>query len=606
MITPGGSSIGPGGAMKSFGKTEEGKAFDPHVTRRLFKLLGPYKKKMFFATLLMFVTTGMNLLWPNLMRIAIDFNIANGDYVGLARTALLLLGAFIVLFAAMRTQRYLLSYVGQHMLSSLRARLFRHLQRLHLGYHDVTSTGRTVSRVVNDVQVINELLSQGLVRVIGDLLLLGGVIVIMMTMSPRLALYSFMVIPLMVLASYLFSRKARSAYRETRQTVASVVGGLAEDISGMREIQAFTQERNQRARFEDVNVSNRESHIRALSLSFIFIPAVEFLGILSVAIVLFFGGRLVISGALTIGILVAFISYVTRFFQPIRELSQLYSTLQRAMAAGEQVFKLLDTEPQIRDEPDAIDLHAPAGRIEFADVSLSYRPDFQVLHGVNFSVEPGNMVALVGPTGAGKSSIINLIARFYEVSGGAVRIDDYDVRSVTQQSLRRHMAIVAQEPVLFPLTIKDNIRFGRPDATEEEVRAAAVKANADAFIRSMPNGYDTLVQEGAVNLSVGQRQLIAIARAILVDPRILLMDEATSNVDTVTESLIQSALDRLFMERTSVVVAHRLSTVRHAACIYVIDNGRIVESGRHEELVSRGGLYADLTEKQFVSLDGRG
>jgi ABC-type multidrug transport system fused ATPase/permease subunit len=457
-----------------------------------------------------------------------------------------------------------------------------------------------LSRVFSDVGVINDLLSQGLISIIGDLLTLVGIVVVMVSMSPRLALLSFSVIPLMVLATSIYARHAKKAYRRMRATVAEVVGDLAEDLVGMRVIQAFAQEDTTQERFAEVNRANRDAHIRATSLSFAFMPVVRFLSMLATAVVLWFGGRAVADGALTLGIAIAFLSYVTRFFQPIQELSQLYTTMQSAMAGGERVLQLLDTEPGVPDRPDAPAMPLIEGRVDLQDVSFAYRGDELVLRDVTLEIAPGQTVALVGPTGAGKTSISNLIARFYDVTEGAVLIDGIDVRDVAQRSLRRQMGIVPQDPFLFSGTIADNIRFGDPGAPDEDVEAAARLTNAHEFIMRTPDGYQTQIQEGGVNFSVGQRQLLCIARAVLADPRILILDEATSSVDTMTEALIQDALNRLLAGRTAVVIAHRLSTIRGADIICVIDDGRIVEQGAHEELLARGGLYRELYERQFV------
>jgi ABC-type multidrug transport system fused ATPase/permease subunit len=383
--------------------------------------------------------------------------------------------------------------------------------------------------------------------------------------------------------------------------VAKVVGGLAEDIAGVRVIQAFGQEETTQENFSAVNETNRRANIDAMSLSFIFLPAIEFLGILATAIVLWFGGRSVSSGGVTVGVLVAFLSYVTRFFQPVQELSRMFTTLQSAMAGGEQVVKLLDTVPDVLDQPKGVELTEIAGRIKFEHVSFRYRPELpEVLHDVCLDILPGQTVALVGPTGAGKTSIGNLIARFYDVTEGAVLIDDIDVRTVKQRQLHHQIGLVPQDSFLFSGTIADNIRFGYPDATDDEVEHAAKLANAHEFIIAKPEGYETRVQEGASNLSVGQRQLICIARAILTDPRILILDEATSNVDSMTESLIQDALRKLLHGRTAVIIAHRLSTIRNADLICVVQDGQIVEQGKHETLLGLNGIYSALYQRQFA------
>jgi ABC-type multidrug transport system fused ATPase/permease subunit len=559
---------------------------------------------MLAATLLMFASSGAGLLAPYLTKVAIDQNIASGDTRGLLITSLKLAGALSVVYVASAAQTYILSWVGQRVLTTLRDQLFRQLQRLSIPYHDTHIVGVTISRVISDVGVINELLSQGLISMISDGILLVGTIVVMVAMEPRLALLAFSVLPLMLLITIWFSRRARVAYRETRERIGAVLGDLAENISGMRVIQAFAQEENTQERFEEVNRANRDAYISAISLSFVFLPAADVLSMAAMGIVLWVGGTMIAQGTLTIGVVVAFLSYVGRFFEPIQDLSRIYTTLQAATAGGERILEMLDTRPAVQDKPGAGDLPQIDGRVELRDVSFSYDLEKGVLHHVDLVIEPGETVALVGPTGAGKTSIANLVARFYEVTEGSVLVDGVDVRDVTAESLHRQMGLVPQDPFLFAGSVADNIRFGRPDAGKEEMVAAAKLANADGFIRNLPDGYETRILEGGVNLSVGQRQLTCIARAVLVDPRILILDEATSSVDTVTEALIQEALERLMRGRTAIVIAHRLSTVRNADHIYVVDEGRIVEQGDHESLLAQGGLYRDLYERQFISANG--
>jgi len=596
-------NMGPRGALDSFsGEDRRGAAFNPRVVSRLLGYLRPYSKQMALAFASMLIVSALTLATPYLLKLAIDQYITEGDRAGLARISLLTMAAFTGLFFATAGQQYFLSWVSQRVLANLRSDLFLHLQRLSLSYHDNHIVGVTVSRVMNDVATINELISQGVITLVGDTVVLGGIIIIMLTMSPSLALITFVVLPLMVLATIWFSRRARVAFRETRTRVARVVGDLAEGIAGVRVIQAFGQEESTQERFNLVNEANRDANINAMSLSFIFLPTIEFLGVLSTGIVLWFGGRMVSREQVTLGVMVAFLSYVTRFFQPIQELSRMYTTMQSAMAGGEQVLRLLDTAPDVQDQPGACELPAVMGRVTLDHVSFSYRPELpEVLHDVSLTIEPGQTVALVGATGAGKTSIGNLIPRFYDVSAGAVCIDGVDVRSVTQNSLHRQIGLVPQDSFLFSGTIADNIRFGCPEAPEEKVEQAAQLANAHTFIMNKPDGYQTRIQEGAANLSVGQRQLICIARAILTDPRILILDEATSNVDSLTEGLIQEALRNLLRGRTAVVIAHRLSTIRNADLICVVQDGQIVEQGQHEELLARGGVYTALYQRQFAS-----
>jgi ABC-type multidrug transport system fused ATPase/permease subunit len=517
--------------------------------------------------------------------------------------ALALIACYAGIYGATAGESYMLSWVGQKVLATLRSQLFHHLQRLPIGYHDTHIVGVTVSRVINDVGVINDLLSQGLVTLVGDTLLLVGIIVVMLSMSPKLALLTFTVLPLMFLATYIFARFAQGAFRRTRAQIAAVVGNLAEDIAGMRVIQAFAQEGASQERFNEVNQSNRDANVEAMSLSFVFLPTVEFLSMMATAIVLWFGGQAVASEELTLGIVVAFLAYVSRFFAPIQELSQLYTTMQSAMAGGERVLELLDTEPSVADPTDGREMPRIVGLVQLHDVEFAYKKDEPVLRGINLTIQPGQTLALVGPTGAGKSSIANMIARFYDVTSGTVTIDGIDVRDVMQVSLHRQMGLVPQDPFLFSGTVLDNVRFGVPDATLAQVEAAAQSANAHDFIMALPDGYETVIMEGGSNLSIGQRQLICIARAVLADPRILILDEATASVDTVTEALIQDALDKLLDGRTSVVIAHRLSTIRNADIICAIDAGQIVEQGKHEELLAQGGLYATLYARQFINTE---
>lgn len=595
-----GRSGGPQSLLRSLAQEADGKAFDARVVGRLLTYLRPHRAKMAAAFLLMLVVTGLTLGIPLILRQAIDVYIARGDGRGLALISSLMAAMFVALYGAASGQRYLLSWVGQRVLATLRGQLMRHLQELSLGYHSRHIVGVTISRVIGDVAVINELLSQGLVALIGDVLVLVGIIVVMLALNAPLALLTFSAIPLMLVATYWFSRRAKVAFRQTRHSVAGVVGAMAEHLTGMRVVQAFAQEEAMQGRFETANRENRKAYVDAMTLSFVFLPTVEFLAVLATAIVLWFGGRAVAQGALELGVLVAFLAYVTRFFQPVQELSQLYTTMQSAMAGGERVLELLDARPEVPDPPGGREMPPIQGKIELRDVHFSYGKDIPVLRKVDLVIERGQTVALVGPTGAGKSTIANLVARFYDVTSGGVLIDNIDVRNVTQQSLRRQTGIVSQEPFLFAGTVLDNIRFGHPEISAQTVEEASRQANAHEFIVDLADGYATEIQEGGANLSLGQRQLICIARAIVADPRILILDEATASVDTATESLIQEALDRLLSERTAIVIAHRLSTIRKADLICAMQDGEIVSRGSHERLLAEGGLYADLHSRQFV------
>ena len=591
---------GPRHLLESHGSSEQEAGVSGRVLLRLMRFAKPYWLQLTVAVVLTLISSGASLLAPYLTKVAIDTNIASGDLAGLVTTVLWLAVALTTVYLASSAQDYLLSWIGQNVLATLRSELFIHLQDLSVAYHDNHIVGVTLSRVINDVDVINDLLSQGLVKVLNDGILLIGTVAVMVAMEPRMALLTLTVLPLMILATVLFSREARVAYRKTREKIGVVVGDMAGNIDGMRVIQAFAQEEITQDRFKVVNRENRDAHIKAMSLSFTFLPTVDFLSVMATCIVLWSGGMMVADGSLTIGVVVAFMGYVSRFFEPIRELSQIYTTLQSATAGGERIAELLDRRPQVQDLANAVQIPEVRGRIELRDVAFEYTEGEEVLHDVSLVIEPGETIALVGPTGAGKTSIANLVARFYEVDEGAVLIDGHDVRAVTRESLHRQMGLVPQDPFLFSGSIAENIRFGLPGASDEEMIEAARLANADGFIQRLPQGYDTRVLEGGVNLSVGQRQLICIARALLVDPRILIMDEATSSVDTVTEVLIQEALARLLVGRTAVIIAHRLSTVRNADRIYVVDRGQIVEQGSHAELIKQTGVYQELYEQQFI------
>ena len=594
---------GPGGTLAQYADQVEGRSFNLRVLWHLLVFLRPYALRMMGAFAAMLAASALTLAAPFLVKVAIDGPIAQGDVEGLNRIALVMLLAFVGLYLASMAQRYLLSWVGQKVLADLRAALFQHLQQLPLAYHDRHVVGVTISRVISDVGVINQLLSQGLITLTGDTLLLLGIIAVMLSLNAQLALVTFSIIPLIVLATMIFARRAKRAFRKTRARNAHLIGDLAENLTGIRVIQAFANEDITFEKFDEVNQANRDAHIEAISLSFVFLPTVEFLSMAATAIVLLFGGMSVAQGSLTLGTVIAFLAYVNRFFLPVQELSRLYATMQTAMAGGERVINLLHTEPAVADKADAIEMPPIEGRIQFRDVGFAYREGEPVLRGINLDAAAGTMVALVGPTGAGKTSIASLLARFYDVSEGAVLIDGLDIRDVKQRSMRRQMGWVSQDPFIFSGTIADNIRFGRPEASIDEVIEAGRLANVDAFVKELPDGYDTEILEDGANLSVGQRQLISIARAILADPRILIMDEATSSVDMVTESLIQDALGRLLARRSSIVIAHRLSTIVHADMICVVDEGRILETGSHADLLARRGLYHRLYQRQFVSLE---
>jgi ATP-binding cassette subfamily B multidrug efflux pump len=569
------------------------------TARRLLGELRPYGRQLVLALVLVMLSAFSQAGGPWLIGRAIDRSILEGDIPGLAWTMLALLGVYLVGTFASRAQIRQIGSVGQSVLASLRERIFERLLRLPLGYFDRRPVGDLMSRVTNDVDTLNQLLSQGLTQLLGSFFSLIGIVVAMLILDWRLALVCFTIIPAMLLTNVYFARRARRAFRTTRETVGSVTAGLQEEIVGIREAQAFNRTETNIERFRERNAANRAANVEAVAITSAFAPAIDVLSTLSTAVVIGYGGYLVVTGTLTVGLLTAFLIYVQQFFRPIQLASQVYTQAQAALAGAERIYNVLDESAEPPDPPGTPQLDSVEGRIEFESVTFAYEPGRPVLENVDFRVESGQTVALVGPTGAGKTTIANLIPRFYDVSAGAVRVDGHDVREVERQSLREQIATVLQEPFLFSGTIAENIRYGWMEATLEEVEAAARAVSAHDFIATLPDGYDTELGTGGGTLSQGQRQLLSFARAVLADPRILILDEATSNVDTRTEALIQEALGALLKGRTSVVIAHRLSTIRNADLILVVEAGRIAERGTHASLLARGGLYADLYHRQF-------
>lgn len=565
-----------GGIGVVAGDGQQNKAKNTSGTlRRLLGELAPFSSQLLLALGLLIVVAAGTALGPYLISRAIDVNIAAKDAGGLAVTMLLAL-VYGLSALASRTQTYQVSAVGQQVLLNMRAKLLAAFQRLPLRFFDTRSVGDLMSRVISDVDTLNQLLSQGLIQLLGSLFGLIGIIIAMLLLDVKLALVSFILVSVMLLTTTYFSGLTRRAFRLTRQTVGAVTAELQES-----------------------NAANRDANVQAVAITSAFAPAIDIISTLGTALVIGYGGYLVFGGNLSVGLLAAFLIYVQQFFRPLQLAAQVYTQLQSALAGAKRIYAILDEDPETPDAPDAQTLTKPQGWIDFENVDFGYAPGKLILHGVTFSIEPGMTVALVEPTGAGKTSIANLIPRFYEVSGGALKVDGNDVRELTRASLRCAIAIVPQESFLFSGSVADNIAYGHEGAQQSEVEAAARAASAHDFITALPQGYDTPLSEGGSNLSQGQRQLVAFARAILADPRILILDEATSNVDTRTERAIQGALATLLKGRSSVVIAHRLSTIVNADLILVIEAGQIRERGNHEELLKKGGLYADLYAKQF-------
>ena len=512
---------------------------------------------------------------------------------------LLVLVLYVVGWLTSAGSRYALVAVGQRLLVRMRSQIMAKVHELSLSYFDRHEAGDLLSRLTNDIDVINRVVGWGLSRLVSSFLMLFAILIGMLWLNWRLALAAFLLLPLMYISTAIFSKRARSAFRETRKTISGVSSELEQNISGARVAQAFNRQALNSSSFRELNRANRDANVGAESITAAFAPTMDVISAIGIALVLAYGGYLAGLELVSIGVIVAFLTYVRRFFEPVRAISMLWAHMQSSIAGAERIFELLDQQPQVRDRPDAGLLQVTDGRVELRDVQFEYDPGVPVLQGVSLVAEPGQTVALVGPTGAGKTTIISLLERFYDVQGGMVTIDGQDIRGVTQDSLRQSISIVLQDTFLFADSIRRNIGYGRPGASDAEIEAAARGARAHDFISQLSDGYDTELQEGAVNLSRGQRQLISIARALLKDPRILVLDEATSNVDTRTELLIQEALGELLQGRTSFVIAHRLSTIRRADLIYVIDGGRIAEAGTHNQLLRADGLYARIHQSQF-------
>jgi ABC-type multidrug transport system fused ATPase/permease subunit len=512
---------------------------------------------------------------------------------------LLLLGAYLGAWAADLGTVYLMMLVGQRVLYRLRASVFDKLMELSLSFFDRQETGDLMSRMTNDTDVINRVLSMGLARLVSSALVVVGILVAMVGLSWRLALASFSVLPIMLFTTFSLSKRARGAFRRTRQTIGGVSAELEENIAGVRVTQAFSREDENLEAFRQVNAANRDANINAEQIMAGFSPALDVLSTVAIAIVVGYGGYLALNDLVTVGVIVAFVQYVQRFFHPVRAIAMIWVALQSAIAGAERIFELLDAPVGIADVPEATELSPIEGEVAFHEVCFEYKPGEPVLQEVDLLAEPGQTVALVGPTGAGKTTVISLIGRFYDTCGGHVTVDGHDVRQIARTSLRSQMGVVLQDTFLFSDTVMENIRYGRLEAADEDVIEAAKLANAHDFITRLAEGYHTKLTEQASNLSQGQRQLISIARAVLASPRILILDEATSSVDTRTELLIRRALKELLRGRTSFVIAHRLSTIRNADQVLYIDDGRIVERGTHEELLAKRGAYYELHLSQY-------
>ena len=593
----------PGGHMMA-GRVD--KAKNPRVTlMRLGRYLLAWKYQLALVAIFVVLGTILSIIGPYLLGVAIDRYIIKGDLPGLASIALLMLGVFVSGWFAQSAQGILMASISQKALRALRKNLFEHLQTLSLSFFDRRTHGELMSRLTNDMDAINIALTMNVTQLASSLLSLVGILVAMFVLNVWLAFGSLLVLPFMVLATVFVGRKSLAGFRGLQAKMGQLNGRIEEVLSGERVVQAFGKQGTVLDQFDRDNVAVRDVAIKAMSYGFVMPPLVNVMSNIGIAVVAGLGGWMTVTGLVTVGLVASFIAYARNFVQPLRQLADLYNSIQTALAGAERVFEIIDEIPEITDKPNATTLKETKGDVVFDHVNFSYVPGVPVLKDVSFHAEPGQVVAFVGPTGAGKTTMINVLGRFYDIQGGSIKIDGVDIKDVTRESLRRQLGTVLQDNFLFADTVMENIRYGNLNATDEECIAAAKLANADQFITRLPQGYRTMLTERASNLSQGQRQLLAIARAIISDPRILILDEATSSVDTRTETRIQEALLRLMKGRTSFVIAHRLSTIRKADQVLVIRDGKIVERGTHESLLAQEGFYYNLYMSQFKGINNR-
>jgi len=579
-----------------------GKAYDGRLVRRLAVFVAPYWRRLSVAVALLVGAALTELAPPLLVQQAIDGPITAGRLDGLWAIFGLYAAALAANFALRYSHNYIINAVGQQVMQDMRLTIFRHIQRMSLSFFDRNPVGRLLTRITNDVDALNEFLTQGLVMLLADLVTLAGIIAVMFLLNWRLALISVAVLPVLVLVVAIYQRFMRSTYRLVRQRLAMINAYLNEQIGGVLVTQLFGREGVSRARFADLSEQYLKANMRSVLIFALFMPSVQIMAAVATAALLYGGGQGVLAGWASLGTLAAFVQYTTRAFEPIRNLAERYTVLQAAMASAERIFGVLDTQEDVRDPDRPATLPTPVrGEIALQDVVFGYNPNEPVLKGISLRIPAGQSVAIVGATGAGKSSLVGLLARFYDIQGGSITLDGVDIRALPQRVLRAHIAAVPQDPVCFSGTIASNIRLHSDAISDERMRWAAELVNAAAFIERLPGGYDYEVRERGSNLSIGQRQLLAFARALAFNPEVLLiLDEATSSVDTATEALIQDALTRIMRGRTSIVIAHRLSTVRHVDRIVVLHQGQVVEEGSHEELLERGGYYHRLYHLQFA------
>ena len=567
--------------------------------KRLISFIKPYWKRLGLAVICIIMSAAANLYVPWIIKDMVDKVLMNKDMMLLNLIAAGIVVVFLFRGIFYYGQSYLVSYIAQRVIIDVRELLYIKFQKLQLGYYEKKQTGTIMSYITNDVAALQAALVDSLIEMVTELSILIGSLIMMFYLDWKLSIVTLVVVPVIGQAMKIFGRKLKQSGALIQERTAEITSLLQESISGVRVVKSFAREDYEIERFQNQNNLNFKANMKSVQLSSLLTPTVEFLAAVIVAVILWFGGYQVVNGALTAGALVAFLTYAVNLANPVKRISRVYGTINKAMAAAERVFNVLDTEEKLKDKPNAIELPKISGDVQFDHVSFGYKKDVDVLHDLTLEAKPGQVIAFVGPSGAGKSTIANLIPRFYDVTAGSIKIDGIDIRDVTIRSLREQIGVVPQETMLFSGTVKDNIRYGRLDATDEEIIEAAKAANAHNFIMHLSDGYETKIGERGITLSGGQRQRIAIARAILKNPRILILDEATSALDTESEEIVQEALDKLMIGRTSFVIAHRLSTIINADKIIVLDNGKVTESGTHKELMQTGGLYSHLYNIQF-------
>lgn len=585
-------------AAKNEAETDEHKV-DYRLLRRLIAFLAPYRLYIVGAVLLTLASSALGPLRPYLTRIAVDEHIVKGDVPGLMVFIAIIVGLVILQGATQYALSLLMTWVGQRVLLDIRNTLYRHVERMALRFYDTTPVGRIVTRVTSDVEVLNELFSSGVVLMISDIMVIAWIMTFMWNTSPQLTLMTIVILPFLLIASFIFRKKVRVVYNLIRRQVARMNSFMNEYVTGMGVIQLFRQEDRMMKQFAEINAEHRDLQDRSIMYYATFFPVVEFLSSVALAIIVWYSAKYIGSGEMTIGMLIAFTQFTEMFFRPVRDLTEKYNTLQSSVVASERIFNLLDTKLTVNDNVNAKPLEKLTTGISFRDVSFSYDGTTPVLRNVSFDVRKGETVAIVGATGAGKSSIINLLCRFYEFQGGEILIDGRSIREVEQESLRGRIAVVLQDVFLFSRSVEENITLNRHDITHEHVVEVATSLGAHDFISRLPHGYDTNVRERGAVLSVGQKQLISFCRALATDPDLLILDEATSSIDTETEQLIEQSISTMLKGRTSIVIAHRLSTIQRADRIIVLHHGEVAEQGTHQQLVDADGLYAKLHRLQF-------